>query len=1192
MHRWNQRDHFFCAHLATGLALMVFFSSLITGCLSPGALDPVSGLMDYRMPVWVEVPGGQVDVAGGNLIVRRLDFSVDTSLGTLEVGAVYNSTSGEWIWPFQSTYDGVTFVDDSGAVYDLSDVVDGAAIPGSHWRKIDSRRIATRGGLTHEFEPESNRLMRIGWESEDDFALVFLTVPGVDPHRTAKVQQCVKGTCSDVYEIGYDERGCVSSLVDRSSRESIFVNDEQCRPVKAQDPLARDMGWPGTLYEYDESHLTAVTNSEGVRFEYAYIEGHLMAASSPQLPHGLTTFSYGARPGQELYYTRVIEPGGADRWFTYDEKGRLSSLRDLAGGVQTFEWEGLRPSLSVSQTGQITHWTYLDDDPIRIEWPDGNIMEIQYEAGAQNRTYTLASPRASVTDSVGLMELNQYDDRGRLIATYNGELEATRFGHWESGQVSYIRNALGETTFLHDYGEHGHPERIVKKGLTEYRGFDAVGNLLAGSYLEGPVDPGRPGIVSRRFDANRNLVALTLEGGIEGSPLAQETLDLEVQYRSDGRPVRISRPYGGDARFDYDAAGQLVARSERVDGLWQTTRFEYGSSGRLTATEWPNRVRHEVDYNAAGEPVTLRLLQDHVVEKTLNSTWDSGQLVSRRDADRPGLEEISYDEVGRVKAIHFPEGETIQFERDLRGREIKRTYLMPGADVPLRTLSWFYDAADRAIEWRDDDQVILQREYDLGLLLTETTGNGLERKFVHDEQSGLLSEVHTNPVDGGWPFLFTTYLWEDCGSQHYCMTVSTVGETEYGPMGAAVGGIESYRVGPIPDGLTGADLSGARIRHWGSFELGQGNHLNAGEYGFDAMGNWLGVWLGSDPIARFSYNPERNRLRRADLIDSHSYTWDESGFMRSRDGETMTWDAGGRPAHFGQLEMRWDALGRLISWNSGGEVRQVLFGGRVSGDEDRNPTGIDLGEVSIDLTSGDRTYRHIDLRGNVQFVSDENGEISRYYTYSPFGVASAWGEGSDRRTFAQGQEMGEFVWLGNRLYDSEVGRFISPDPEYQMINQFSYTLGNPVHFWDPDGRHAVPTRVVRMAEMTMDVALRIETFGYAAFASGLALGSFHVAVGGVVAVLTGMVLGWVVEIGCGCVGSVTIEDLPDGYSPGEGSESSGSSSSAESVGDVSTCSPQTLESQSGQIDRGWLWIPLQMGLATLFLRFLRRRRSR
>ncbi len=49
--------------------------------------------------------------------------------------------------------------------------------------------------------------------------------------------------------------------------------------------------------------------------------------------------------------------------------------------------------------------------------------------------------------------------------------------------------------------------------------------------------------------------------------------------------------------------------------------------------------------------------------------------------------------------------------------------------------------------------------------------------------------------------------------------------------------------------------------------------------------------------------------------------------------------------------------------------------------------------------------------------------------------------------------------LGARIYDPAVGRFLSPDPVLQLINPYTYTLGNPVWFSDPEGTDSFDTGV-------------------------------------------------------------------------------------------------------------------------------------
>jgi RHS repeat-associated protein len=69
-----------------------------------------------------------------------------------------------------------------------------------------------------------------------------------------------------------------------------------------------------------------------------------------------------------------------------------------------------------------------------------------------------------------------------------------------------------------------------------------------------------------------------------------------------------------------------------------------------------------------------------------------------------------------------------------------------------------------------------------------------------------------------------------------------------------------------------------------------------------------------------------------------------------------------------------------------------------------------------------------------------------------------WGGDRIRRRparFAGQIQIGELMMLGARIYDPAVGRFLSPDPVLQLINQYAYALGNPVWFSDPYGNDAL-----------------------------------------------------------------------------------------------------------------------------------------
>jgi RHS repeat-associated protein len=186
------------------------------------------------------------------------------------------------------------------------------------------------------------------------------------------------------------------------------------------------------------------------------------------------------------------------------------------------------------------------------------------------------------------------------------------------------------------------------------------------------------------------------------------------------------------------------------------------------------------------------------------------------------------------------------------------------------------------------------------------------------------------------------------------------------------------------------------------------------------------------------------------------YTYDAAGFATSRDGVPITWTATGRMSSCGPVEIEWDMLDRLVSLTVGGVTRDFsLYGGRVESDPETGSLGaLDLGEVSVPFGSTERSYRHFDFRGNVSFVSNESGEIVNHYRYHPYGVDAVLGSGGNEVTFVGRSEIGPLMLLGARMYDPVVGRFISPDPVFSLLNQYSYTLGNPVWFSDPDGRQS------------------------------------------------------------------------------------------------------------------------------------------
>jgi len=107
------------------------------------------------------------------------------------------------------------------------------------------------------------------------------------------------------------------------------------------------------------------------------------------------------------------------------------------------------------------------------------------------------------------------------------------------------------------------------------------------------------------------------------------------------------------------------------------------------------------------------------------------------------------------------------------------------------------------------------------------------------------------------------------------------------------------------------------------------------------------------------------------------------------------------------------------------------------------------------------TFNHHDALGSTTLVTTMAGVVQAGYTYDAYGrLVLATGSGGDRR-FAGHRpvELG-LISMGARLYDPQIGRFLSPDPkrldprEPRPVDPFSYANGDPVNLVDPEGFQA------------------------------------------------------------------------------------------------------------------------------------------
>lgn len=110
--------------------------------------------------------------------------------------------------------------------------------------------------------------------------------------------------------------------------------------------------------------------------------------------------------------------------------------------------------------------------------------------------------------------------------------------------------------------------------------------------------------------------------------------------------------------------------------------------------------------------------------------------------------------------------------------------------------------------------------------------------------------------------------------------------------------------------------------------------------------------------------------------------------------------------------------------------------------------------------AGQKRFFHQNQVGSIILITDENGGITNSIVYQPFGTIdenSSTGQNDFRPKFT-GKEKDENTGLnyfGSRYYDSDLGRFISPDAMNQYHSPYSYGDSDPLSGSDPDGNEFV-----------------------------------------------------------------------------------------------------------------------------------------
>ena len=345
----------------------VLFVTAVLGAIAfacgPTQLAPLPGVVEFMAPARLAAPGGFVNAAGGNYFHERIDLELDTRLGPFSIGAVYNSSWG-WTWSFDATFKNGTLRDSTGARTPMAALANGAAAPGTHWVKVDATRVKTKGGLLHEFDATTSRLITLRFTSSAYPRLRFNQQQIGAVWRTSGIDQCTSATaCAPFFTLSYDAAARLTRIEDHAGRTALFSYDAQGRLVSARDGLDVAKDWPGERYEYAGAFVSAITNSEGERIELASDSaGRTTQVRAVGAGDPTWRFTYGLPNASGVSTTIALDPLGHASTLAVDSSYRVQSVANPLGERIDFTWSGQRPASRTLPDGTRTSWTWANDD--------------------------------------------------------------------------------------------------------------------------------------------------------------------------------------------------------------------------------------------------------------------------------------------------------------------------------------------------------------------------------------------------------------------------------------------------------------------------------------------------------------------------------------------------------------------------------------------------------------------------------------------------------------------------------------------------------------------------------------------------------------------------------------------------------------------------------------------------------------
>ena len=780
-----------------------------------------------------------------------------------------------------------------------------------------------------------------------------------------------------------------------------------------------------------------------------------------------------------------VDPLGWRTERTYDLIGQL--LTETKGGMTTtysYECGGQIASIT-TPSGATTTRSYTTNGLLTKEtYPDGTLITCIYDLFGRPIQETKNGITWQITYNDALhqiirtqlpsqsQEVLSYDLRGNLISQTDAAGYSTTYTYDGLNRPKTHTTPSGYTTGWNYLGAtvictHPSQERTLEKyaagKLIATQTFDSQGHLITSSAIH--TDPFTDSITRIQGDKETTIVYNAYQ-----QPLAIQTEEGDTLYRYNnaGQCIAVTDPDGNTTQYEYNAWGNILTK-QLPDSTLIT--YHYDIDLNLNRCELPNGLIWQAQFDPMGRKLQEYLTSQGNISNAYTYTYEEGYLTAMLDPLQR-LHTYTYNEKGEliednVKAFKR------SYTYDPRGALASAEQVTPRNGTPEHTLiTRTYDPDSRiATESAYLNSELLfhtQQTWEANSRTLHTNGHTRTYVYQNNQLATLIS-----------PHAELHYTYTPSGSLHSITTPHTTTQINYHNSSFPQQILTQLPQGSFqenliwnPSGKLDSYTSSSQQIHFTYTSRGQLKSANRETYEFDfgspgsgirtQAPNWHVPEDGLDPFGRIiqEYSDEATIVTQYNLM----------GQAIEHNGKQLDWDPWGRLITADGWEASYDALGRRLQTRHQGQTTTSIY----------DPE-IEFREIGVMTSSG--TYWKMVGPSGCDAITDEKGksvtllrnilgqlyaictDLEQTFVLPPslYGPQTFSSTPTDLFSYAQSltwhsqsPDPTGLIYMGSRYYDPIGGHFLSPDPiSYpDNIELYTYANGDPVNFFDPNGRFA------------------------------------------------------------------------------------------------------------------------------------------